>query len=569
MDPAQCYWGLCFAPLASGGARLFGFPEFLAALALMVLAWTIADVRYRFRVRTAPIPLQGFTFSVIAAIGGSALMTDLWRAQQWLVPQGHLLSPAAWQAVLGGLFLLTFLTWAWYAFIRPPEFGKWNARRFSSQLYRSILKGSPMELPEIADELSRSARRLVMYSWESTELRWRQKENGDEMQRITRSLAARGHAYNILLMIADRKFCRHVVQTSPITALALFREAASQSKFDVPLDSFAKNITSEAIANKDSFAYHEVEAFDNGYVGFDKPLTKALYGNYLLADSLSHVFDVDYRERAGWDADQWTAFGRLLLVTFKSFVEGPKANQHPFIIFRAFHNVQSSVGGLYKLNGSTSEWWNDDIVKRLNFAVSFVNKAIEILDAESSQVQSTLRRRDEKQKDVYDLVADMIFAIFFEASAVKEPRDLCWAIQHNAVWAELMDTFNRSNGRARKIVMHKTRRLIYKEILRFGEWPNFKGSRVLGMALNVMGLQCAGASSAKEVRALQKVVLAWTKKNYARIAAESPRVAADCMVDGVAYEAEGPCLVKYGIQILDRPPSKTVLRLDPASSAPR
>ena len=40
--------------------------------AVCVLAWTIADVRYRFRVRTAPIPLQGITFSVVTAVGNLA-----------------------------------------------------------------------------------------------------------------------------------------------------------------------------------------------------------------------------------------------------------------------------------------------------------------------------------------------------------------------------------------------------------------------------------------------------------------------------------------------------------------
>jgi hypothetical protein len=34
----------------------------------MVLAWIIADVRYRLRVRTAPIPLPGITF-LVAAVG--------------------------------------------------------------------------------------------------------------------------------------------------------------------------------------------------------------------------------------------------------------------------------------------------------------------------------------------------------------------------------------------------------------------------------------------------------------------------------------------------------------------
>lgn len=66
-----------------------------------------------------------------------------------------------WQALLGGAFLLTILTWAWLGFIRPPTYGQYNAKRFGQTLYRIILNGSPTELAVIADELAHSAQALV------------------------------------------------------------------------------------------------------------------------------------------------------------------------------------------------------------------------------------------------------------------------------------------------------------------------------------------------------------------------------------------------------------------------
>ncbi|MBA5983308.1 hypothetical protein HT737_28010 [Pseudomonas sp. MD195_PC81_125] len=141
----------------------------------MVLAWTIGDVRYRFRIQAAPIPLRGITFSVVTAVGILTLLTDLWRAEQWLVPRGNLLTPASWQALLGGAFLLTFLVWAWFAFIRPPIFGKRNTERYAQSLYRFILKGSPAELAVIADELVHSARPLIRYAFDKTEIQKQRK----------------------------------------------------------------------------------------------------------------------------------------------------------------------------------------------------------------------------------------------------------------------------------------------------------------------------------------------------------------------------------------------------------
>lgn len=565
MGVEHCYWGVCFVPLDADSPKFFGFSEFLAALALMVLAWTIADVRYRFRLRTAPLPLQGLTFIVIGAVGCLALLTDWWRAEQWLVPKGNMVTPAGWQAFLGSLFLLTFMTWVWFAFIRPAVFNRWNARRFAQQLYRAILRGAPTELPEIADELSRSAKALIEHSWQSRELKAYQEQRSlGKDTTHERLFRVRRYAYDALLIIADRKFCRHVIEASPITALVLFEEAASQRKFDIPLDTFAKNITSEAIANRDSFAYHEVEGYYTGYVGFHKPLTKALYGNYALVDSLDQVFDVDYRETQRWSADQWEAFCRLVLVTFKSYIESGAGHQHSFVLFRVVDGIQRSISDLHKINGSTSEWWADDSVRRLNVVVDFAIEAIKVLNNRKDVVYTKLRRRDgDHHRDVYDLIAGLIFEVFFEASSVRAPKDLCWAVQHNNVWGKFFGSF-APNGPAATIVKHKLRRLIYDEIVRMGEWPNFKGARVLGMALNVMGLQDHGTDYEKPAGALRRAVLNWTKKHYARIAAESPRVAAHCLVDGIAYEAEGPRLVKVGMQILDRPPSRTVLELDPA-----
>ena len=62
----HCYGVICFIALDANAPKFFGFSEFLASLALMVLAWTTADSRYKFRINTAPIPLRKITFWVVA-----------------------------------------------------------------------------------------------------------------------------------------------------------------------------------------------------------------------------------------------------------------------------------------------------------------------------------------------------------------------------------------------------------------------------------------------------------------------------------------------------------------------
>lgn len=264
-----------FIPLDANAPKFFGFSEFLASLALMVLAWTIADIRYRFRVMTAPLPLQRVTFSVIAAVGLLTLLTDLWRAEQWFVPAGNLLTPASWQAILGGAFLLTFLSWSWFAFIRPPAYSKRNAMRYAQTLYRFILKGDPTELSIIADELTYSIKSLVQYATDRGELKNYRlpQEEGKKPKEPPKVTAI---ANDIMLLIADKRFCRAIVKSSSGTALAVFREVADTKKYGIQIETFSKNIVNEALANKNSFLYHEAEGYESGLIGYHKPLSQAM-----------------------------------------------------------------------------------------------------------------------------------------------------------------------------------------------------------------------------------------------------------------------------------------------------
>lgn len=564
-----CIGALCFVPL-QGHEKLFGFSEFLAALALMVLAWTVGDFRYRFRVNTAPIPVLTLTFISIIAIGILTLLTDLWRSARWLVPRGPLISPAEWQAFLGLWFLATCFVWLWFAFVKPAKFTKWNAKRFASNAYGTILRGAPDQLAVLSDEIFRSAKNIVQLSWESAPLRTHSRKIKQEIVKKRKSEMAKGYAYDLLQILADRKFCRQVVSASPTTALSLFEEMAEQKKLDLPLDTFAKNITSEAISNRDSFAYQEVSGYQTGYVGHHKPLTKALYGNYRLVEKLDHVFDVDYRERADWNHDQWDAFCRLVLVSYTDYATKGNLWEHPTFLFRAIQHIQDSVRGLYRLNGSTTDWWTTNDVKRLGVVVRFTIELMKILDArfetmEASEVtahQKSQRRKNTRAYDVFDAIAELAFALVLEVSSVRAPKDLAWSLQFNSVWCEIFHTFSE-DGCASKIIKMKLRRLIYDSILELSHFPNYKASKVLSFALNVLGLKLHRSKDYNRVYALHRAVLSWVRKSYAKLAVESPRIAADCLPDGLVYERTSSCLVKTGDWILDRKPRAKILYIDP------
>lgn len=532
----------------------------------MVLAWTIADVRYRFRVRTAPIPLQGITFSVVGIVGILTLLTDWWRAEQWLVPQGNFLTPAGWQALLGGVFLLTFLTWAWFAFIRPPVYGKRNAKRYAQVLYRAILKGSKSELSVIADEFTFSVKSLIRYASDRSNSKYRRiKNEGENLSQKTPDVTA--FANDILLLIADKRFCRAIVESSPATALAVFQEIGETKKYGIQIKVFAKNILNEAIANKDSFLFHEAEGYESGFLGYKKPLSHAMFSNYRMVETIGTLLDPDFEEMRKWDAVQWGAYSRVVIMAFRDYVEQDRGS-HSFVLYRAKSHIEKSVSDLYKLNGVTNSSWDDDIHGKLRVLVKFIKDAIEILDSKGRPEYMQLRIREKSASGtIYDHLATMIFEAIFSASSVNSPVSLCWWIQHNSVWGEMFN-FDTLNGAAAKVVKFKVRRLIYNELVRMKEFPNFVGAKILAFCLNVMGFKVRDEDYDRDSKALHKAILSWTKKNYVWLHSYNPRVAEACLVDGMTYDGEHLRLVKnYPVDGLRREPLYVYLELEPLPTA--
>ena len=102
---------LCLTrPEANQSYTLFGFSQFVEALALLILVFNLADARARFRALIAPLPLLPITFASIAAIGVGTLLTDLWIDQGWpTLPWGW--SRVEIDAVFGVWFLALVLGW--------------------------------------------------------------------------------------------------------------------------------------------------------------------------------------------------------------------------------------------------------------------------------------------------------------------------------------------------------------------------------------------------------------------------------------------------------------------------
>lgn len=561
MATDKCFAGICFVALDPTGQKFFGFSEYLAALALMVLVWTTTDIRYRFRIATAPVPLHRLTFWAVAGVGSLALLTDLWRAAGWWVPRGPLLTPETWQATLGAAFLLAFLTWAWFAYLRPPRYGPRNAQRYADFLYRTILNGSPADIATVGGEMIRSIPSLIAAV---PDLPPRSRERSDH---VLPPPPWRSLAHDILLLIADQRFCRSLVTASPDTIHVAFQEVSKTGKYWVPISSFGRNVVAAAIGNRDSFIYHEQSGLASGLLGYVKPLSQAIFGNYRMVEEINQLLDLDYRLMRRWSEAEWDAYCGAVLILFRSYVE-EGIWSHSFTLYRAFDRIGGATDDLYKLDGLDGASWESDAISRLQVCVNFCEEALRILDGKGLPEQ--LRRRVREQDPpylttIYDHLADLMLKLILNAEAIRQSRNLSWMVRHNIVWSHLLGGLG-AGGSATRIVRFKLRRKIYDEIASAEKWPNYRNTRLLGFCLHVMGLAVHDASNfGREYRPLHHAVLAWTRRNFATLHRRAPQVFEDCLPANMGYDEDECRLVKTSeVNALRNVPERTCFVLDPA-----
>ncbi|MCK5518059.1 MAG: hypothetical protein KAI61_01470 [Alphaproteobacteria bacterium] len=546
---------LCFKnPSEFSTYTIFGFSEFIGALALLVVVYTITDVRYKFRIRVAPLPLLKIAFSVITVVGLGSLITDLCIASQRPVldlPITYII----FQFLYGFLFLLTALLWLFYALIKPPRFGKRNAKKYLHELYRYILQASEAELPVIAHELGRTAREIINLSEQSPSRL--SPKSSNIFTKIFRSEDKTGqYAYEILLMIGTRRLCRYMIASAPATVMEFFSEFSKNIRTkSLPIGQFVRNISTEAILNKESILYHEDDGYNSGWLGYVRPFSNVIYGDYDLIDVLSRnhssPLDIDYKIASHLDPEQFEAYTRVTLITFEEYIKKhPSGLTNSCALNRAFSNIKSAGMEIYKIK-NLPDYYNTDVYQKFRIMVDFIRSVIKLLGKHSKPPPRMKSSDKYKRGDIYDHIVGLMFETIFNASSIKQDRDICWSIHYNTVWSNFF--YGWEDGDAVKIILYRLRRTLYDEICRLSKSPNYKSARILAICLNVMGLVVYGRERSinKHYRALHKAMVVWIKKNYLPLIDRQPDVAKACIIGSITFDEDNKKIVKSYIKGLN------------------
>lgn len=301
-----------------------------------------------------------------------------------------------------------------------------------------------------------------------------------------------------------------------------------------------------------------------------QPFGSSIYGDYrlveALTDGLQSPLSLDWKLFCDLDGDQFGAYCRISLIAFEGYIKSGPVPRRSKAIYQALDIIGHAGDGLYKLNGQPLDSWDISPSKKISDAVIFLNDCIKMIDTEKNIDLGKLRIKSKNLSNyILDDMAQTAYNILLSASSVKTPPDECWFIHYNCFWGRLI--VGNEKSKAWNMFRFKFFRLIFDEIKHMEIFPNFEGAGILGICLNVLGVESNSAPRGKGEHILKKAILNWTKKNYLYLVQENPRVAEACLIGSITYDSKRKRLVKTYAQGLSREPVSTYLKLDTISES--
>jgi len=528
---------------------IFGLAEFFAILALFVTIFNVSDFRYRYRASVWPLNVRTIGLGAIISISLILILTEFWFQNHFLLPH-FLNSYANLKLVLATFFAAIVYVFVAACFVWPPRFWQMNARRFYEVTNYYVHQGNTDRLQAIAEELSSAIEDIFVYA---------SKIQIDDNPSLTSLLA-----HDVMLILADRRFCHVVVDRVPGLALRCFRLASTYPT--VPFADFAHFIGQEFIANTNSAFYRE-DVFGSGYSRYAKPISNAVFGNYELVERCASKrwspLDVDYRKIGRFDEETIEGFYRAATSFVTVYLEKTRGRIHSYAFARLLGSFESMTSQMSTVESMGESWYRSPAYAGLSHSIRFIEFAVKVMD--KLQIAPTsLRERKDLPLDPYDGLAALFYEAVLHAAFVAQPEFRCWDIQHNVVWAGALNFYQPSKALA--ALKFKIRRKLYDKIREMDRFPNFVGARILGFCLNVLGLQLINRHKNYLHRwdyPLQCVVLHWTKRNFRWLTEEYPNLLPVCLQGFISYDKDGHRLAQAnGNKIRQTPSSLIYLDLD-------
>ncbi len=554
--------GICFEKARPpSGQPLFGIGEFLTAVAVFAVAYTMADERYKFRLAVSAVPIHTIFFAATILTGLGLIGLPFWFQSELPIPSAvndQAFFEALFAAVVVGLIAL----WTYVAFINPPTFSKRNSIRFAQRVFRAISDGDETELTAVIFEVGRSAASIIQNARKRVKVYDHVHGGIESKKTITAEIA-----HDVVLLLGDRRVCHLVAIKMPWVATAFFREVGNH-RSDIPIEQFAKNVAAELFKETNSAVHHEDDGYRSGLIGYLKPVSSTLFGNSRLIDSLAgnggSPIDPLGLDTRSWSTKSWIAYNKAVLL----YLQDRLRRHRSLGIDTAIYQIQSAYEhaciDIHHINSMAEESYGSSIeYQRLGEVVDFIGRALDLVEKSGIRADRRLSELDGtyvRDKDLIDVLAQIAKSLIVQSGSVATSDFRSWNVQHNIIWSGLMRDYEASYT----LDLFKTRlsRLLWAEIRSMERLPNYVNARILGVCMNIMGFRLDHAVfRPKGTRALKRAVVGWCRQNFMRLWNEHPEMARACLLGNVSFDHKKRRLTKRYASSFGRPGQEEHLAL--------
>ncbi|WP_375588407.1 hypothetical protein ABWH89_14070 [Hoeflea alexandrii] len=540
---------------------LLDISGFLGILAFSVAVFTLTSPKFQIRQATAIIsfrPLFFFTLLVSAFIMFSIEFFIMYGIR---IPV--FINPNTINYIITAAISILILFWMMICFIRPPRFSRLTAKHFHRQAFVHIANGSKEEMLAFAREIMREAPRLIRHTP-------RRKRHYFEDDKPVKLSALQTHAHYLNLLLSDTRFCDVVANEIPSFPAHMVQVAVELERYDAPIHLMVRRVVIAMLNNPGSALYVENEWLGQGYIGDAKPITRSIFGNWHLLESyelgLEAPLDLDYPHARSWDTDAWRVYFGLAREYIRGLTSKGSVNwnsQGIRHILQTTERAYEQLGDLKKYEDTFSPYNPTWHAKEAN---DFLTHLVKAFDESKGWVGFDRRDNFRFGHDLSSSIAALIFDTIFEAARVNTKEFRMWDVQRNTVWAPI-ERHEIRDTEIMKMVRRKLRRMIWDEVLRMDNFPNYKGAAYVRFCLNVLGFYDESVhrkdTLERDSWALAKVISGWMKKNYQTIAISHPPVAKAMLPANIEYDREAQTLVRSHDDTLTGVPRLKSLALDP------
>lgn len=543
-------WNIILEPANFEDRSIFDFSEYLSTLALLLVIYAISDFKYRYRFQLTRFNIKKIAFSLSFLIGFLILIVDLWFQNNFLIPT-FLNNATNIKLSLGIIFLCIVGYMNYVAFLKPVEFKKLNAKEYFSTVHRSIGRGNENELKVVADELGYSAKSIIGFANKLD------PKLGSDVRKVP------AIAHNLLLLIANKKFCKILVEYSPWVIEEFFYFVSKEIKPLTVFGLFTKNIGMELITNKNSPLVYESAGYDDGYFGYTKPIGNSIFGNYDLVEFYARnhesPLNINFFHEKQLSYIYLEIYCNSALIFVESYLKSDRKYEHSVAFFQILGDVKFFSYDLYLANGDENNFYKSSPYKNTRSAVELVVAIVNLMDKYEIKPSQPIKRKERTSKCLFDGITDIIMHLLLSASKVTQPSSTAWEIQHNLVWSSLFDFTGESESW--KIIKFKVRRALYDDISKTYDRSLFKGASYLGLCLNILGVNEFSLDRKNDFYPLHKLILKWVIKNYMKLREERPKVADACIQGSITFDAEKKTFIKTFSDNHRKEPSRQILQL--------